>query len=533
MGRVRILIRGGDLIDGTGAPRRRADVLIGDERVLAIEPNLDVASDGIIDAVGQVVAPGFIDIHTHWDFVWRTYPDAPSLLHQGVTTVVTGNCGMSLAPIDPTHRQVLHGSLRSHLASHEELGPWSTFAEYLEAVSKQPVGVNVATLVGHCTIRTAAMGVENRYATRDDLLAMRPLLEEAFGAGAFGLSFGLIYLPGVFAGTDELVFLASTAAARGRIISTHIRNEGDRLLHAVDEVLSVAETSGAFLEVSHLKAMGHENWGAVTEALSHLETALRRGVRVGCDVYPYTATSTTVLSLIPPGFLSQGVESFIASLASARHLEEVAAVMDAPDDQGRRPRSQVLGYENIVVVGLALRREAAGKSLATLAEEDGRTPAVETLQLIRTEGTAFQVVNYAMSERDVAEAVKHPYSVIGSDATGLDPQAPGRPHPRNYGTFPRVLGRFVREDKVLTLEDAIAKMTGRPAERLGLRNRGTLAPGMAADMVILDPATVSDVATFDEPHRFPIGVTHVLVNGQPAIAAGERTRSFAGRLLRA
>lgn len=530
---MRRLIRGGDVIDGTGAPGRRADVLIEGDRIVAVAPRVAADVDETIDAAGHYVVPGFIDIHTHWDLARRTYPDAYSLLHQGVTTVVTGNCGASLAPVARDRRDVLRAALRDFVPGEQEFDGWQTFAEYLRTVEAERLGVNMAALVGHNAIRIAALGVADRPASADDLRAEERLADEALAAGAFGLSFGLVYFPGVFAGVDELAALARVAARRNRLVAVHMRNEHDRLLDALDEMLDVARASGVFLEVSHLKAMGRDNWGRVDDALAKLDASRRDGVRAGCDVYPYTATGTTVLSLVPPVFLADGVASFVSTLASADARERIAEAMDRPDEQGRRPRSQVLGYDNVIVARLDHRPEAAGRSLAQLAAEDGRSPAQEVLHLIQAEGRGFPVVNHAMSDRDVAAVLRHPAAVVGSDAIGIAPHHQGRPHPRNYGTFPRVLGRYVRGQALVTWEAAIAKMTGWPAERLGLRDRGTLAPGRAADLVILDPATVADAATFQDPHRLPRGIPFVFVNGTPAVAHGRRTHAFAGRLLRA
>jgi N-acyl-D-amino-acid deacylase len=529
---MRRLIRGGDVLDGTGAPRRRADVLIEDDRIAAVGPGLPAEADETVDATGLCVAPGFIDIHTHWDLARRTYPDAFSLLHQGVTTVVTGNCGASLAPVAHGRRDALRATLRDFVPGELEFGTWQTFGEYLQAVDAERLGVNMAPLVGHNAVRIAVMGADDRPPSPDDLRAEEYLVDEALASGAFGLSFGLVYLPGVFAVRGQLAAGARAAARHGRLVAVHMRNEHDRLLEALDEMLDVARASGAFLEVSHLKAMGRDNWGRVADALARLEASRRAGVRVGCDVYPYTATGTTVLSLVPPAFLADGVAAFVAALASDAARDRVAAAMDRPDEKGRRPRSLVLGYENVVVARLDHRPEAAGRSLAQLAAEDGRAPAQEVLHLIRTEGRGFPVVNHAMSDRDVTAVLRHPDAVVGSDAVGIAPHHQGRPHPRNYGTFPRVLGRYVRERLVLTWEEAVARMAGRPAERLGLRDRGTLAPGKAADVVILDPAVVADTATFQDPHRLPLGIPFVYVNGTPAVQGGCRTDAFAGRLLR-
>nr|WP_055503777.1 amidohydrolase family protein [Nonomuraea pusilla] len=537
-----VLIRGGTLVDGTGGPPRRADVAVREGRVVAVTeadargsgalPGGDgrVASGGraapggravlVIDADGLVVAPGFVDLHSHADFTVLDAPEAEACLRQGVTTLVTGNCGMS--PF-PAHGPASQGS---PLGTGRDacLPGMDAFAAAVDAARP---AVNIAPLVGHGALRAAVLGQDRRAAGRDELARMLRLLAEAAEQGAFGLSSGLIYAPGRFAATGELVALAAEAARRGLLYATHLRDEGDHLIEAVEEALSVAARSGARLQISHLKAMGPANHGRVASALGLLDAARAAGVDVACDVYPYAASSTTLTSRLPAWALDGGVPALLDRLADAAVRRRVL--------DGLRPAvGRTFLPEGVVIASLPPGPYAGrvGDSIAAIAADLGVEPAAAVLEVLAAHRGQVMIVNHAMAERDVDAVLAHPSSAVASDGWVLRAPGDGHPHPRSFGTFARVLGRHVRERRVLGLPEAVRKMSGLPAARLGLAGRGTVAPGQVADLCVFDQDAVTDLATYADPWRYAGGVRHVLVSGEPVLLDGEPTGRRPGRVLR-
>ncbi|TMR23896.1 N-acyl-D-amino-acid deacylase family protein, partial [Nonomuraea zeae] len=515
-----VLITGATLIDGTGAPPRVADVAVRDGRVVHVRAGTDTdgaagavtaAPDGaarsarVIDADGLVLTPGFIDLHSHADFSVLDAPDAEACLRQGVTTLVTGNCGMSPFP-----------------AAH---GPTPDLAGFAAAVDAARPAVNLAPLVGHGALRAAVLGQERRAAGPGELERMRALLAEAARQGAFGLSTGLIYAPGSFAGTAEVVALASEAAAHGLLYATHMRDEGDRLIEAVEEALNTARASGVRLQISHLKAMGPANHGKVAEALALIDAAVAEGHDVACDVYPYTASSTMLTSRLPDWALDGGPPALMKRLADPGTRERILADL-------RPAVGRTFLPEGIVIAALPPGPYAGrvGDSIADIAEDGGVEPAAAVLDVLAAHDAQVMIVNHAMAGRDVDAVLRHPSSAVASDGWVLRAPGDGHPHPRNFGTFARVLGHYVRERDVLPLAEAVRKMTSLPAARLALRDRGTVAPGQVADLALFDPATVTDPATYADPWRYATGVRHVLVGGELALYDGEPTDLRPGRV---
>ncbi|MCW2948205.1 MAG: N-acyl-D-amino-acid deacylase [Actinoallomurus sp.] len=512
-----LVVTGGDLLDGTGSPAVPADVGVRGDRIAAVAAPGTLPGAETLDATGHVVAPGFIDLHSHADFSIQGHPGADTCLYQGVTTLVGGNCGFSPFPVaDPE-------SLRRSAAFMEDelLWDWTGFDGYATVVERSKPAVNLVAQVGLNALRMAAVGGDERPATPEERTAMRVLLERAADEGVAGFSTGLIYAPGSYAPPHEVTELARAAARLGLLYSTHMRNEADRLIDAVTEALTTARESGVRLEISHLKAMGRANHGGVHEALRLIDEARAQGVDVTADVYPYTASSTTLTSRLPGWAMDGGVERLLERLSDAGTRRRIAAGTHIDADA-------------VVLAELPPGPYSAwiGRSLAELGGELGLSGAETALEVIAAHHGSVGIVDHAMSEDDVRAVLSHPHVGVASDGWVLRPAGGGRPHPRSFGTFARVLGRYVREWGVLTLADAVRKMTSLPASRAGLADRGEVREGLAADLAVLDPRTVVDTSTFDDPWKPAAGVRHVVVNGTPVLRDAVLTGKRPGRVLR-
>lgn len=535
-----LLLRGGLVVDGSGSPGRRADVGVLGDRILAIG-DLSAVGEGeaatTLEVGGHVVCPGFIDPHGHSDGSLFLDGGLVSHLRQGFTTQLSGNCGDSLAPITTLGRELVELSLRPHAL----VARWRTFAEYLEAVAGQELGVNVAFLVGHGTVRGAILGPDARAPDHEELRAMVGEVERAMDAGAFGLSTGLIYAPGMHAAADEVTALVIAATRRGGLYATHMRDETRGLFDSLAEsigTIRAAATAGVAsprLQVSHLKAGSRAVWGRAREAIAVLEAARAAGLDVAADQYPYTAAATTLATILPPALMSLGVDDALLALSDldvrGRVQAEIAQGVSGWENVAADP-----GWGGIVIAHAASHPDWSGRSLAELGEALGRDPADVAFDALIDDHLDVSVVIHCMAEPDVEAIMAVPWIAVCTDAEGRRPGHPlldaGKPHPRTYGSTARVLGTYVRERRVLSLEAAVAKMTSVPAARLGLRDRGVLREGALADLVVFDPATVADVATYAEPAQHPVGVQDVVVNGRLAVRDGAETGERAGRLLR-
>ena len=518
-----IAITGGLVVDGSGADAVPATVLVEDGRIAdVVSPDVPVADVEVIDAAGNIVAPGFVDLHSHADFTAQTSPDATTQLHQGVTTLVTGNCGWSPFPITDLE-QMKAGT--AFLAPEHDWS-WRDTRGFTDAVERDGLAVNVALQVGHSSLRLAVMGGAERAPSPDELRQMQELLREAADQGAVGFSTGLIYAPGTFASEAEVAALVATAGECGLLYSTHIRNEGARLLESLDEAIAAARAGGARLEVSHLKAVSEPNHGLVTAALERLDQARADGLDVAWDVYPYTASSTTLTARLPTWAMGGGTASLLARLADSVERERIASELRGGD---------LFASEAVVIASLppGPYEDCRGLSLAEIALRDDVDAAEAMLRVLEHHQAAVSVVNHAMSEDDVVTVLRHPRTSVASDGWILSATGPGHPHPRNFGTFPRVLGRYSRDQGVLTLPEAIRRMTSLPASRLGFDDRGVVKPGAVADLVVLDPEQVADRSTYDDPWQLSVGIEHVLVAGDPVLANGLPTGRRPGRVLRA
>lgn len=524
------LFRGATLVDGSGRLPCRADVAVADSRIAAVGERIDGPAARVIDAGGLILAPGFIDIHSHTDATLSTYPQVESKAFQGVTVEVIGNCGLGVFPVQ-TGRA---GELTDLLALHDftlpegEL-PWSDFAQYADHLDSLNPGIHLVPLVGHTPLRIAAMGMENRAPTASELERMQQLLAAALRQGAWGMSTGLIYPPGSYAATAELVALARTLADFGALYASHIRNEGNGLMAALDEAISIGRESGARVQVSHLKAMGRNLRGRAGEALEKLTAARSAGVNIGADQYPYAASATTLSAVVPQWAHAGGAAALLRRLRApelrARLSTEIGVAMAARE-----------GADGIMVSNCRSERNRglSGQTITQIAAAWGCHPAEAVLRLIVEEEGGIGAIFFSMTEEDVTTILADPHVSVGSDGHGLNAEAAAgeATHPRSYGTFARVLGRYVRGKNVLTLAAAVHKMSGLPAGRLGLTDRGLVRPGFAADLVLFDPETVIDLADYADPHRYATGVVHLLVDGEPVIWDGMLTGRRPGRVLR-
>ena len=530
-----VLFRGATVYDGSGAAGLQQDVAVRDGRIAAVGP--EAASLGgarVVDAGGLALAPGLIDMHSHADHTLPAFPSATNSIAQGVTTELVGLCGFSVAPLsdDPARAEQLRELARG-------IGPdldwrWRAFGEFLQQFGAAKPAVNVAPLVGHHALRIMAMGAEDRVPSPTELTAMRAALRGALEAGAWGMSTGLIYVPGTFASTDELVQLGKELRAFDALYVSHIRDESDGLVQAVREAIEIGERSGIRAQVSHLKITGRRNAGRIGEAIQELEGARRRGARVHADVYPYLAGSTYLHQVLPPWVKAGGLAAMVERLK----VEEVRQRVrhDIVEDKGGWANQVAAagGWHGILIASVQnpTRRTAEGRRLGDLANEADEDPLDYALDLLVDDRGASTMVVFHMDDADMRAALSWRWSAVGSDQLGVtSPSA--RVHPRAYGTFVRVLGWGTREAQLFPLEAAVHKMTGLPAAILGLPDRGRIAPGYVADLVLFDPRTVSDLATYEEPTRAPQGVEHVMVAGEFAVEKGRPARLDLGTVLRA
>ncbi len=527
-----IMIRGGGLVDGTGAPSVPMDVAIEGTKIAGLYKPGEGKAASTIDAKGLIVCPGFIDIHTHSDIYLLATPLADSKIRQGVTTELIGNCGGSPAPLIGAARE----SAQDYATILDIEIDWSTLDEYFLRLSNLKTSVNVASLVGADTLRQCVIGMADERADDEQLARMNRLLADSMLQGAFGLSSGLIYAPGCYASTEELIALASTSAALGGFYASHIRGESSTVVQAVAEAIRIGREAGSRVEISHHKACGKSNWGKVSETLKMIEGAREEGVDVAFDVYPYTASSTSLDTILPPWARDGGRDAILARLQDMDTRGKMAEELARPSTAWENTVSED-GWENIVVVGLndGPNKRFENKPIPEIALAQKKTNHDAAFDLMLEEKLHAWAIFHEMSDDDVMTVMRHPLASIGSDGESEAPYGPtGRSstHPRSYGTFPRVLHRYALEKGVFPIHEAIRRMTSWPAERIGLKDRGVIAKGMAADIVAFDPLRVRDIATFDDPHRYPEGIEYVLVNGSVTVERGEHTREKAGQIIR-
>jgi N-acyl-D-amino-acid deacylase len=516
------VIRGGTVFDGTGADGVVADVAIKGDRIVAIGPAIMGSGRDEYDAHGMAVAPGFVDIHSHGDESLFADPRAESVIRQGITTIVVGQDGSSHAPSVP-RQPGAEGALGDDGASE-------SIAEYFRKLSALPSAVNVASMVGLGSVRAVVVGQADRPATDAELASMVALVERALADGACGASTGLEYAPGSFASAEELSALCRPLSRRALPYATHMRNEDDTLIEAMDEAIAIARSARCPLQISHLKTSGPRNWHKIDAALGRVDDAKRSGVDVAFDRYPYVAYQTGLTNLFPIWALDGGDDAFLARLTAADTAARVREATLAKVET-------VAGWNSVMISSVRdpADRAAEGRKLGDYAAASGVDPYEVAVGLLQRNHADVGTVVFAMSEDNLQRFLAHPLGMVCSDGGAFALEGParsGHPHPRGLGAFPRVLGRYVRETHTLTLAHAVHKLSGFAASRIGLGDRGRLVAGAAADVVVFDPASVADRATFAEPFQYPSGVLLVVVNGVPALRDGLRMEQRSGRALR-
>jgi N-acyl-D-amino-acid deacylase len=523
-----ILIVGGRVFDGTGNPWFYGDIGVLGDKIAFIGKARGVDAKMVIDASGLAVAPGFIDMHSHSDLELLVDGRAISKIHQGVTLEVVGNCGSSAAPLNDLLKAHMEKFVLPEYDWQIKLD-WSTMGEYFNKLEKGGISLNVASHVGHSNVRACVLGFDNREPTSRELEDMKKLVADAMRDGAVGLSTGLIYPPSCYAKTEEIIELAKVVADYGGIYASHIRGEGETLLEAVREAIRIGREAKVPVEISHFKASGKLNWGKVKDAAKIIEEAREMGVDVTADQYPYIAASTSLSALLPEWAHEGGAEKLLERLKNPESLNKIKSHLEMY--KRRDPEY----WNRIMISYLEKNKQFLGKTISEISSMLNLSPEDTVIKLLLDEETRVSHISFGMCEEDVEYVIRLPWVMVGSDGSAVTPEGvlgKGKPHPRYYGTFPRVLGVYSRERKVISLEQAIRKMTYLPAWRLGFRDRGIIREGAYADIVVFDPKTVIDNATFIDPHRLPSGILHVIVNGVVTIYNGVHTGAKAGRVLR-
>jgi N-acyl-D-amino-acid deacylase len=526
-----VIIRNGTVYDGTGGEPLRADVAIRGDRIVGIGDYKSAKANTVIDAKGLAVAPGFINMLS-----WSTESliqdgRSQSEIRQGVTTEIMGE-GESMGPVNDRVRE---NKIRQQTDIKYDI-PWNTLAEYLQYLEKRGVSCNVASFVGATTIREYVIGSEDKQPTPEQLDEMRDLVRKEMEAGALGIGTSLIYPPAFYAKTEELIELCKVAAKyQGKYIS-HMRSEGNQLFEALDELVRIARESKIPAELYHIKAAGKKNWPKEDELLARIERAQKDGLKITADMYTYTAAGTGLDACLPPWTQDGGYPELFKRLRDPATREKIKAEVQVDSDKWENLYLMAGSPEKILLVGFKSEKlkPLTGKTLAEVAKMRGKDPIDTAMDLIAEDESRISTVYYVMSEENVKKELRKPWISFGSDEASQAPEPPftkSNPHPRAYGNFVRVLGKYVRDEKVLPMSDAIHRLSGLPATNLGLDHRGFLKEGMFADVVVFDPKTITDHATFDKPHQYATGMKHVFVNGIQVIKDGEHTGAKPGRAL--
>lgn len=527
------VIKHARIADGSGNPWYWGELGIKDGIIAQVGTvgSIDTEAKQILDANGELLTPGFIDGHCHSDLMIMDYPESIIKMQQGVTTEIVGNCGLAPAPFVPQHAEMLMEYITPVIGSTRKPWSWNSVSQYMDAINATKPAEHMATYVAHGALRIGVMGFENRPPTEAELDAMRSIVREGMEAGAIGLSIGLLYAPGSYADKQEIAELCKVVAEYGGLLSTHIRGEGIHLLPSIDEVIWIAEHSGVALHVSHLKAAGKRNWGQIMQAIEKIETARSRGMDVTCDVYPYDAGSTTLTTVLPPWILQGGLAGVMEALQQPSIRKRLHEEL-AEEQQDWDNLVASTGWHSIIISAVHSDRNRAleGLSILEVAELRGVHPIDAMMDLLLEERGKITIVYYHMSNDDVEQVIRYSQSLVASDSLHCET---GKPHPRLYGTFPRLFAKYVRERKVISLEDAVRKVTSFPVSRFRLGKRGLLVPGYAADLTIFNPDTIQDLATYADPRQYPSGISHVFVNGQHTLAHGQFMNQYPGSMLRA
>ena len=523
-----ILVRNGLVVDGSGAPAFPADVGVEGDRIVAVGRLDGAQATTTVDAGGCIVSPGFIDMHSHADLTLAANPTADSLVCQGITTAVVGQCGFSPAPLrSDACRQMI-----TNILAMDDLplpwSEWSRFSGYLAHQARTGMSANIVPLVGQGVVRASVMGFGAAPADAAQMGRMRAEVAEALASGAAGISTGLIYPPGCYAQTDELAAVAAPSGAAGRFYFSHIRGEGDTLLDAIAEAIAIGRQTGAAVEIGHFKAKGESNWGKAAAAMELIDRARAEGLDVSADMYPYLAASTSLVSMLPEWAQEGGAGATLQRLADFATRRSMAVEMQS------KTSFHEAHWDSVLISNSPKKKAYQGRYVADLAAEAGQTPHDWVFDALIETRLQISMITRLMSEDNLKLQLRQPWMMIGTDSFALatrGPLAEGAPHPRTFGTFPRVLGRYVREQGVLSLEEAIHKMTQLPAHKLRLDGRGSVQKGYKADLVVFDAKTIADRATYEAPQQYPAGIRLVIVNGAMVVQEGMHSGALPGMIL--
>jgi N-acyl-D-amino-acid deacylase len=519
-----IIIKNGAIIDGSGNPMFNADLGIKDDKIAAIGNLHNEKAEKEIDATGKYIAPGFIDVNNHSDTYWRIFndPRLESMIYQGITTIIGGNCGSSLAPL--TNHEVIQSIQKWADISTINFN-WLSTQEFLDEVERKKLATNFATLVGHGTLRRGLVGDEVRDISPHEMTAMKEMLIKALKEGAFGVSTGLVYTHAKLASSREIMELAEIVKKYDGIYTTHIRGESHDLIRAVEEAIRIAQITGVRMQISHLKAMGEKNWKLMAEALNLIETARTSGIDVHFDVYPYTSTGSVLYILLPDWVSEGGRKMMLARLKDSDIRQRVIKEM----------RENDYDYSKITISISSLDKTLNRKQISELAKLQGKSVEDVVIDLlIASEGRVITIMD-VLSEKNVDRGVQHPFSIISSNGSGynIEHKKTGEiVHPRNFGSFPRVLANYVRKKGVVGWEEAIKKMSALPAAKYGIKKRGMIKKGNFADIVVFNPNTIEDNATIEDPYQYATGIDYVLVNGKVSLEKGTYLEARSGQVLR-
>lgn len=514
-----IVIKNGRVLDGSGNPWFYADIGVTDDTISYIGKG--VKGEQTIDAKGLMIAPGFIDIHSHSDIPLLLDPRGMSKITQGVTTEVIGNCGTSAAPMNKELQDYRNKYSRSQIGE-DFYFDWTDLDSYIGKVEKQGIALNLAPLTGHGTIRQNIMLDENRAPSDSELNEMKRLLRTSLKQGSWGLSSGLIYTPSQFAETDELIELAKELLPYDGLYVSHIRGEGATVVPAIREAIEIGKKAGVRVQISHFKVCGAKNWGISDQTLQLVIDARDRGIDVDFDQYPYTASSTSLAALLPPWVHEDGIDKLLERIKSKEIRDRIRT----------DPMEEMDDWSRLMIVHALNTPEYQGLTLQEIADKEQKDPLDAMCDLLLKENGQVMIVLFEIDEADVRRIMRSHLGMVGSDGRAVAPESiPGMVHPRYYGTFPRAIGHYVREG-VISLQNAVRRMTSAPARRLGLKDRGLIIEGYKADITVFDPVNVRDVATFTDPHQYSEGIEYVIINGVPIIEKGEHTGKLPGRALR-
>ena len=526
-----VIVKGGTVYDGTGAPGRVRDVGLRGDRIAALGDLSRGKAKELIDAAGLAVAPGFINMLS-WSTVSLIQDGrAQSEIRQGVTTQIMGE-GVSMGPLNPEMKQRMleqQGDIKYAVE-------WTTLAEYLRHLERRGVSPNVASFIGATTIREHVIGLEDKQPTPEQLQQMRDLVEREMKAGALGIATSLIYPPAFYAKTEELIELCKVAAKyNGRYIS-HLRSEGNQLLEALDELIRISRGAGIPAEVYHIKALGTANWSKIDKMLANIEAAQKEGLKITANMYVYEAAGTGLDACLPPWTADGGYPALFKRLRDPATRQKIAAEIRSPNNAWENFYLGAGSPERIILSGFKSEKlkHLTGKSLAEVAKMRGQDPIEAMMDLIPEDDSRIETIYFLMSEENIRKEIKKPWITFGSDEAAQAPEGvflKSNPHPRAYGNFARVLGKYVREEKLLSLSEAVRRMSALPAENVGFLERGVLKEGMFADLIVFDPTTITDRATVEKPHQYALGMTHVFVNGIAVLKNGEHTGAKPGRAL--